>query len=103
VCAQEKCAERSFYEWTGTAYDSTRLEVGGAGVDVAGSIHGLYPLAAATTLRALPAANAAEVGRYDAGTEVAIVGTAEGADYYYVSPCNACESGFAPRSAVTVP
>jgi hypothetical protein len=103
VCAKEDCAERWFYEWLGTAYDSTRLEVRGARVDVASSIHGLYPLAADTTLRATPAANAAEVGRYDAGTDVAIVGTAEGGDYYYVSPCNACESGFAPRSAVTLP
>lgn len=103
VCAKENCIERWFYEWLGTAYDATRLEVRGAPVDVAGSIHGLYPLAAATTLRATPATNATDVGRYDAGTDVAIIGTAGGGDYYYVSPCNACESGFAPRGAVTVP
>jgi hypothetical protein len=103
VCAKQGCAERWFYEWLGTAYDSTRLEVRGAPVDVAGSIHGLYTLAAATTLRATPTANAADVGRYDAGTDVAIIGTADGGAYYYVSPCNACESGFAPRAAVTVP
>jgi hypothetical protein len=103
VCAKESCAERWFYEWLGTTYDSTRLEVRGAPVDVAGSIHGLYSLAAATTLRATPTPNGADVGRYDVGTDVSIVGTAAGGDYYYVSPCNACESGFAPRSAVTVP
>jgi hypothetical protein len=102
VCAKEKCAERWFYEWLGATYDGTRLEVLGAKVDVAGSIHGLYPLAAATTLRATPAANGADAGRYEAGTDVAIIGTTEGGDYYYVSPCNACDSGFAPRSAVTV-
>jgi hypothetical protein len=40
------------------------------------------------------------IKHYDANTEVAIVGTAEQADYYYVSPCNACESGFVPKSAI---
>jgi hypothetical protein len=103
VCAKENCTERWFYEWLGTTYGSTRLEVRGAGVDVAGSIHGLHPLSSATTLRATPAANAGDVGRYDAGTDVAIIGTAESGDHYYVSPCNACESGFVPRSAVVVP
>lgn len=103
VCTRERCAERWTYEWSGTVYDTTRLEAGGAAVDVASSIRGLYSLAAATTVRAAPRANATDVGRYDAGTEVAIVGTAEGADYYYVSPCNACDSGFVPRSAVAVP
>jgi hypothetical protein len=103
VCAQEGCAERFIYEWIGTAYDRTRVDVRGTRVDVAGSIHGLYPLAAPTRLRALPSEDSAEVGQYDAGTEVAVIGTADAGDYYYVSPCNACESGFAPRSAVAVP
>jgi hypothetical protein len=103
VCAGEACAERWTYEWQGSAYESTRLEVRGAGVDFAGSIHGLYPLLAATTVLAAPSASARDVGQYDAGTEVAIIGTAERADYYYVSPCNACGSGFVPRSAVAIP
>ncbi|HUQ52994.1 MAG TPA: hypothetical protein VM692_12285 [Gammaproteobacteria bacterium] len=103
VCAQQNCTELWTYEWRDSMYETTRLKVRGAGVDFAGSIHGLYPLAAATTVRATPAQRGAEVGNYDARTEVAIIGTAEGADYYYVSPCNACESGFVPRSAITVP
>jgi hypothetical protein len=57
---------------------------------------------AATVVRAAPEAGALEVGRYDAGTELAIIGTLEGGDYYYVSPCNACESGFVPKAAVAV-
>ena len=57
---------------------------------------------AATTVLAAPSAGARDVGQYDAGIEVAIIGTAERADYYYVSPCNACESGFVPKSAVDV-
>jgi hypothetical protein len=103
VCQQERCRERWFYEWSGTAYDSTRLEVGGARVDVAGSIHGLYPLAAATTVLPTPTANAAAGERYDAGIEVAIIGMTEDGDYYYVSPCNACDSGFVARTAVSTP
>jgi hypothetical protein len=102
VCAREECAERWTYEWQGSAYDSTRLEVRGVGVDFAGSIHGLYPFVAATTVRAAPSADARDVGQYDAGIEAAIIGTAEGADYYYVSPCNACDSGFVLKSAVDV-
>jgi hypothetical protein len=103
VCQQERCRERWIYEWLGTTYDATRLEVRGARVDIAGSIHGLYPLVAATTLLARPAANSAAGEQYEAGTEVAIIGTAQGGDYYYVSPCNACESGFVARAAVTIP
>ena len=102
VCAQDECVERWTYDWLGTAYDVTRGEVRGARVDIAGSISGLYALKAATTLRARPSTNAADVGQYDAGTEVAIIGTAEGGDYFYVSPCNACDSGFVAKSAVDV-
>ncbi len=103
VCSKENCTERWFYEWLGTTYEATRLEVRGARVDVAESIHGLYPLTAAANLRAAPTANSADLGHYEAGTDVAIVGTVDGGDYYYVSPCNACDSGFVPRAAVAVP
>lgn len=102
VCRQERCRERWTYEWLGTTYDATRLEVGGARVDVASSVHGLYPLVAATTVLETPRANAPGE-RYDAGIEVAIVGTTADGDYYYVSPCNACDSGFVARSALAIP
>ena len=103
VCSQDRCTERWTYEWQGASYDATGANVRGTRVEIGSSVHGLYPLAAATTVRATPRENGAEVGRYGAGTEVAIVGTAEGGDWYYVSPCNACEAGFVPRSAVTLP
>jgi len=103
VCPQDGCPERWIYEWQGASYDATRANVRGTRIEIASSVHGLYPLAAATTVRATARANGAEVGRYDAGTEVAIVGTAEGGDWYYVSPCDACDNGFVPRSAVTLP
>ena len=59
--------------------------------------------AAATTLRATPRASGEDVGHYEAGTDVAIIGTVEDGDWYYVSPCNACKRGFVLKSAVAVP
>jgi hypothetical protein len=103
VCSQDRCAERWTYEWQGKSYEMTRAEVHGARVEIAGSVQGRHPLNAATTLRATPRASGEEVGRYDAGTEVAIIGAVTGGDWYYVSPCNACKSGFVPQSAVAVP
>jgi hypothetical protein len=100
VCSDDGCPERWIYEWQGAGYDTTRGEVRGTRVDIVGSVSGLHTLASATTVRATPRANGADVGRYEAGTDVAIIGTA--GDWYYVSPCNACESGFVPRTAVTV-
>lgn len=101
VCPNDGCPERWIYEWQDGSYDVTRAEVRGARVDVASSVQGVYLLEAATTVRATPRASGAEVGRYDAGTDVAILGTVEGGDWYYVSPCDVCDSGFVPRSALT--
>jgi hypothetical protein len=100
VCVESGCPERWTYEWQGTRYDTARVDVRGTRVDIAGSVSGPHALAAATTVRETPRANGADIGRYDAGTDVAIVGTA--GDWYYVSPCDACESGFVPRAAVTL-
>jgi hypothetical protein len=94
----EACAESATWRWTGQAYEPIERTVRGTRVDVAGSVHGLYALVARTTVTATPEPGAASVGEYDAGTEVAIVGQA--GDHYYVSPCNACDNGFVPKSAV---
>jgi hypothetical protein len=99
----EPCAEYWFNEWTGDTYERTRIEVRGFSVDFENSIHGLYALVAETAILATPAANADVIGRYESGWDVAIVGTAQDTDYYYVSACNACESGFVAKSAVRVP
>jgi len=97
---ENPCREYWFYEWRVGQYERERLEVRGFGVNFSTSAHGLFKLAAATALLAAPVADAPVIKRYDADTEVAIVGTAEQGDYYYVSPCNACESGFVPKSAI---
>jgi len=92
------CAELWYYEWLGSQYDRTRLEVRGFKVELVNVKQTLRPLTAATDVKATPSAAGATVGHYDAGTEVVIMGTAGG--YTYVSPCNACESGFVPAAAV---
>ncbi len=97
------CAEYWFYEWMGDYYAQSYLEVRGHRVEFAESVHGLHALAAATELLAEPTPGAATVGRYDAATEVAIVGTSPDGAYYYVSPCNACESGFVRRESIARP
>jgi hypothetical protein len=99
-CFEDPCDEITYYEWTGAQYDATRIDVRGFRVDLGASAHGLRALAGETDVLAVPQPGAAIVGRYGADTEVAIVGTAAGGDYYYVSPCNACASGFVRTSAV---
>lgn len=92
------CAVSVFYQWNGQSYDSVASEVRGFRVDLAGSVHGLYGLNGATAVLATPTADAKVLERYGPETEVAIIG--QSADYYYVSPCNACESGFVRKSSV---
>lgn len=96
----EPCTERWLYEWQGNEYERTRVDVRGFEVDLVDTVNGLYALAAATEIRATPEDSAPSVGRYDADTYVAVIGTAVTREHYYVSPCRACESGFVPRSAV---
>ena len=103
ACARDDCGERWSYEWLGidVRSDARRCSRN------ARRCRRLDPRA----LRAIGSddvassafARAAEMGHYDAGTEVAILGTAAGGDYFYVSPCNACDSGFAPRAALKIP
>jgi hypothetical protein len=97
----DPCREYWYYAWRGERYEPERAEVGGAEVRFASSLHGLHALVSATDLLAGPAPGAAVIARYGEGTEVAVIGSAEGGDYYYVSPCNACASGFVPRAAIS--
>ncbi len=92
--------ESSTFAWRGDAYAFAYIETHGVRVEVEGSIHGLHPLEAETEVLESPSREAAVLARYGAGTEVAVVGTAEGGEYFYVSPCNARARGFIPRSAI---
>jgi hypothetical protein len=96
----DPCPVYSYYHWDGGQYEPTHLEVRGHRVEFGNSIHGLYGLTGAIDVFTEPTKGAATAGHYAADTIVAIVGTATGLDYYYVSPCNACDSGFIPKSSV---
>lgn len=99
-CTTRDCVETWYYVWNGSAYEKSHVDVRGHRVEFADSIHGLHTLVTLTRLLSIPEAGSSFVARYPGDTEVAIVGTSEKGDYYYVSPCNACESGFVEKSAV---
>jgi hypothetical protein len=100
--AGSACAERWTYVWRDGAYERDTVDVRGHAVAFAASIHGLHSLLEPTDALAAPDPSAVSLGRYEAGTEVAVVGTALDVDYYYVSPCNACDSGFVPKAVLRV-
>lgn len=103
-CAgEDPCNEFAHYPWTGERYTLERLEVRGHWVQVEGAAQGLRGLTGEVTLRATPAPAGSPLGRYGGDTEVVILGEAKDAPYYYVSPCNACESGFIEKSSVRAP
>lgn len=92
------CVEFVYYEWQGKQYEVTRLEVRGVKVERTSAKRTLRPLVAAADVKATPGSQSETVGHYDEGTDVVILGTSGG--FYYVSPCNACQSGFVPTSAI---
>jgi hypothetical protein len=98
--AVEPCNERWHYVWRGDHYERDELEARGYRVAFADSVHGLRAADGDLAVLAAPKRDAAVLEVYPPRTELAIVGTVVDADYYYVSPCNACESGFVPKSAL---
>jgi len=92
------CAEYAYYEWTGQVYEVPRLLVRDVWVDVTGPDHGLANIPSGTPVLATPTPDGEVLDRYKDGAEVEILG--QSADYFYVSPCRACQSGFVPKSVV---
>lgn len=92
-CAGERpCDQLTHYTWKGAYYDSSAIEARGHWVDV--DPGGLWTLTEDTAVLAAPAKGAEVIDYYSAGTVVAVIGNARDADWRYVSPCNACASGF---------
>lgn len=92
-------AVQDFYQRTGAQYQLSYLRVQGYRVEVLASPHGLRSLTAATNVYAEPRKSGRVLQRYDAGTEVAVIGMTDNG-FYYVSPCNACARGFVLQSGV---
>lgn len=92
------CDTWTYYDWTGTGYEATMIEARGHRVDIAPG--GLWTLVEETAVLAEPVPGAAILERYAAGTSVVRIGDARDAPYVYVSPCNACDSGFVAPAAL---
>jgi hypothetical protein len=98
-CAgQRPCEELTYYQWAGGYYQETMIETRGVWVDIA--FDGLWTLVEATPVLASPSPDAEVLDHYPVGTEVVVIGDARDAPYKYVSPCNACKSGFIAPAAL---
>ncbi|MGE3507663.1 MAG: hypothetical protein AB7N65_02120 [Vicinamibacterales bacterium] len=92
------CDTWTYYDWTGSSYEASMIEARGHPVDIAPG--GLWTLVEETAVLAEPVPSAAPLERYAAGTVVVRIGAARHAPYVYVSPCNACDSGFVAPAAL---
>ena len=92
------CGEWTYYRWNGSAYQAAMIDVRGNWVDL--SNDGLWTLVTDVGILASPSPDAAVLERYPKGTEVVVVGNAREGQYKYVSPCNACQSGFIDPAAL---
>jgi hypothetical protein len=88
----------AYYQWDGSTYLRTMIDANGHWVDIAPA--GLWTLIDDTAVLASPSPNAVMLQRYPAGTDVVVIGDARIAPYKYVSPCNACKSGFVDSTAL---
>lgn len=91
IVAAKKAAWRSTDDGTPAAWRGLPLQPGSAKILLIASMR------SDVIVKLMPPRFAAACG------VALIVGTAGKAAYYYVSPCNACESGFVPQSAVLMP
>jgi hypothetical protein len=100
-CGEANCAEIQHYRWSGRDYALAGYEVRGHAVDIPASAGQLWTLTRDVAVLAEPKRGAKVLRRYKARTEVTemvILGKARAAPYLYVSPCNACESGFVEQT-----
>jgi hypothetical protein len=100
-CAGEGvCDEFAYYRFGKDTYELARLQVRGHWVDVVGGRGEPRGLLGEVAVKATPAKDGAELKRYPADTEVVVLGRATGTPYLYISPCDACASGFVEASAL---
>jgi len=95
------CEEMWHYRWDGSAYQITTIEVRGHVVDFAND--GLWALIDDQSVLAEPSPDAAVLDRYPKDTIVVVIGDARATPYKYVSPCNACTSGFVDAGVLRNP
>lgn len=86
------CSELTHYEWKGEAYEASWISYRGHAVDVVPG--GLWTLTQNAVVRTEPKKGGQALDEYPAGTAMVVIGTARGAPYQFVSPCNSCRRGF---------
>lgn len=90
---QQPCSEYAYYEWNGTAYERTWIDFKGNAVDVVPG--GIMTLTQDSAVFDAPGGKRAQaLDEYPIGTAMIVIGTARGAPYSFVSPCNGCRRGF---------
>lgn len=92
------CSELTYYEWKGSSYARTWIDVRGHPVDVAPG--GLWTLTRDAPVLVGPEPKSEVLDEYPAGTSVVVIGTAREGPYQFVSPCNACRRGFVETAAL---
>ncbi len=58
----------------------------------------LYTTTAKMDVLAEPKAGSKKLATYESGAMMVVIGAATGTGFVYVSPCNACDKGFVPKS-----
>lgn len=98
-CLGERpCSELTHYEWKNQVYEGTWIDFRGNIVDVAPG--GLWTLTQDMPVLAAPQPGATELDSYPAGTTVVVIGSSRTGPYKFISPCNACRSGFVAAKAL---
>jgi hypothetical protein len=97
---QQPCSEYTYYEWNGSEYARTWIDFKGHAVDVAPG--GIMTLTQDSAVYDAPGGRKAQVlDEYPVGTAMIVIGTARGAPWSFVSPCNACRRGFVESALLT--
>jgi hypothetical protein len=97
---QQPCSEYGYYDWNGTAYERTWIDYKGHAVDVGPG--GIMTLTQESAVFDAPGGRRAQaLDEYPVGTAMIVIGTARGAPYSFVSPCNGCRRGFVETALLT--
>ena len=97
---QQPCSEYAYYEWNGRAYTRKWIDFKGHAVDVVPG--GIMTLTQDSAVYDAPGGRRAQpLDEYPIGTAMIVIGTARGAPYSFVSPCNACRRGFVETALLT--
>lgn len=99
LCDDTNACDSAAYHWDGARYQQIETSMKGYTIQQLGPpLQGkLITLQRKVKVLAEPRPGSRSVGEYGKGATFVIAGRAKGSDYLYVSPCNACQSGFVQK------